>query len=205
MAITDPALWETLRDWPFPEAQERTLFGKPAGQKTFAQALARDATLYAESAKGVEAEYRRFLYLCAVAGRRLQGSDWMMRAETAHRKDPANWQALAAALPPDCLAGRPAGRSRANGPAYDETLALYRDVFPEGPTFPKVWPARWREDLGVWISFVPLLGVFGGGSLSAWASGPVASLGGLCVLVGLLLMFPASEAAPWQNDDSGSW
>jgi hypothetical protein len=188
-----------------PESHESAFFGKSAGRRTFAQRLAKENTLYAESAEGVEAEYRRWLYLCAVAGRRLQGSDWMTKAELAHRKDPANWHALVEVLPPDCLAGQPAHRSRANGTAYSETLAIYRKAFPAGPKFPKVWPARWREDAQLWMALVPLLGVFGGGALAAWASGPVASFGGLCVLLGVALMIAFCMALPWQDDDSNAW
>lgn len=172
---------------------------------TWAQTLARDYSLYLSSAEGVETEYRRWLYLCATQGRRLQGSNWMAKAERYHRKDAASWQALTETLPSECFVGLPAPRSRDNGAAYAETLALYQNTFPDGPKFPKVWPARWREDLGLWSAHLSLLATMIGLALLLRGSGVAETLGGLVLFFGVVALTISFLCQPWKDDDSGAW
>jgi hypothetical protein len=199
--VTHPELWRLIEAWPLHGSAYARPAGTPPSKISFAQSLAREQDLFRLSAEGVENEYRRWLYLCAAQGKRMQGSNWMAKAERHHRIDAANWQALTEALPANCLDGFPAPRSRENGAAYAETLASYQDTFVHGPVFPKVWPARWREDLGIWPVLWSLIAIMFGVALKTRGSETLALPGGLIFVLGVFALLVGISTRPWQNDD----
>jgi hypothetical protein len=204
MSLTDPELWTLIQTWPLPGSVLHRWLRKEPQHLSYAQSLAEDYNLFRWNAEGVEVEYRRWLYLCATQGRRMQGSDWMENAERQHRKDTANWQGLMDGPLQGIDMGDPVPRSAANDSGYAETLALYKQTYPEGAVFLKVWPATWEDKIARSHAGELSFGaIFGGVALVFLFDGWGLPFGlALCVL-GFLGIAAVECLTPWRSDDQG--
>lgn len=206
MPISDPDLWAAIRDWPLPNATvERGLFHRRTETVTFAEGLTEGGRLLSSSAEGVEAEYRRWLYLCCLSECRLQGSDWIAAAEAAHRKDAANWQAFCARFLPDGLPPGPVTRTPDNDDDYAETLARYSGEFPEGTVFPKLWPELYQiraqrlHIRGICVFLTTLAAI-----PAISATGVLQVVGIVGAVFGIIGLGVADVILPWTGDEEGA-
>ena len=136
MALTDPILWQRLAAFEV---------SPPEAVFSFTNRLARENGWSPAHARAVFAEYRRFVYLCVVAGRPLTPSDAVDQAWHLHLTySRSYWQELCRRI-----LGRPLHHEpTADGPAerarcarnYRATLVAYQHEFDQPPP-PAIWPA----------------------------------------------------------------
>ena len=136
MALTDPILWRRLAG--FEVSPPEALF-------SFTSRLARENCWSLPHAQAVFAEYRRFLYLCMVAGRPMTPSDAVDQAWHLHLTySRSYWQelcreVLGRPLHHEPTRGGPAERARFVE-SYQATLAAYAREFGQAPPG-DIWPA----------------------------------------------------------------
>jgi hypothetical protein len=135
MALSDPVLWQRL------EAFE---VSPPEAVFSFAGRLARENRWSLRQAQRVFAEYRRFVYLCIVAGGDMTPSDAVDQAWHLHLTySRSYWQGLcrevlARPLHHEPTRGGAAERARFED-HYRATLAAYRREFDQAPPA-DIWP-----------------------------------------------------------------
>ena len=214
MPLTDPALWQMIRDRPLPMLPARPpLWGKPGEAQDFERGLGDDLILMGGTARGLVRAYRQWLYLCVVEGRRLQASDIITKVELLHREAAEDWQALTSGVLQGVLDEVASRRGPDNDAAYAETLRVHDRESPDGGKDSRFWPMVWRCRVERWrlgrvfavsCLFIALWML---GSevrdvpeairvVLGWGAG-AGGVGAFCAL--LLLRW----AVPFQNDDSG--
>ena len=135
MALSDPILWQRLAAFEV---------SPPEAVFSFARRLARENRWSLPHAQAVFAEYRRFLYLCTVAGRPMTPSDAVGQAWHLHRTySRCYWQQLCREILGRPLhhaptPGVPAERARFVE-SYRATLAAYQHEFEAAPPA-GIWP-----------------------------------------------------------------
>lgn len=176
------ALWAALSAMRIGESDRR-----------FEEALASATGWTADYAARVVAEYRRFLYLAATAGREVTPSRAVDEAWHLHLRDEAHYR--------DELCGRILGRPLDHRPGsgadgeearfawqYAETLARYRAAFGDPPR--DIWPLPPAPEPEPEGRRVPLgglgLAALGAAALAAFAGQAAAAIA-LVILAGLLL------------------
>lgn len=198
-SLSRPDLWKRIAETPLPGQSTPKSWFSAAHSLSFRERLEKTHGLTPNSARRLEAEYRRFLYLKALDRGRLTPSA---------RVDQAWHQHIAAsglAWPTYCdqVLGGPVlhetGLSRTEASAsYDRTLDLYRKEFGTEPPS-DIWPSRramafyrFGRGAGVsggWLLFgspVLLLLSDGLAQEAAWA-GPLVAVVQPCLLAGFLL------------------
>jgi hypothetical protein len=136
MALSDPVLWQRLAAFEV---------SPPEAVFSFTSRLARENRWPPMHAQAVFAEYRRFLYLCAVAGRPLTPSDAIDRAWHLHLTYARSYwrelcrEVLGRPLRPEGTRDVPAERARVMD-GYRATLAAYAREFDQAPPV-TIWPA----------------------------------------------------------------
>jgi hypothetical protein len=135
MALSDPILWRRLEAFEVSPAE--AVF-------SFAKRLARENRWSLAHAERVFAEYRRFLYLCMIAGRPMTPADAVDQAWHLHLTySRSYWQelcrkVLGRPLHHEPTRGGPAERARFEG-NYRATLAAYEREFGHAPPA-EIWP-----------------------------------------------------------------
>jgi hypothetical protein len=136
MALSDPILWQRLAAFEV---------SPPEAVFSFARRLARENRWSLAQAQAVFAEYRRFLYLCVVAGRPMTPSDAVDRAWHLHLTYARSYgqelcrEVLGRPLPHEPPHGGPAERARSVA-SYRATLVAYAREFDQAPPG-DIWPA----------------------------------------------------------------
>jgi len=136
MALSDPILWQRLAAFEV---------SPPEAVFSFTSRLARENRWPLAHAQAVFAEYRRFVYLCVVAGRPLTPSDAVDQAWHLHLTySRSYWQelcrkVLGRPLHHEPTRGGPAERARFMD-GYRATLAAYAREFDQAPPG-TIWPA----------------------------------------------------------------
>ncbi len=130
--MRDPVLWDALKDHPLPLTRRR-----PADAHRLIMRVLR---LDENSARAMLVEYRRFLYLAAVAGREVVAPPVIHHVWQAHAKD---HQSYTVALQRGVI-GRPMPDPfdlppPLSDPAHVRTRALYLEEFGEPPPR-RLWP-----------------------------------------------------------------
>jgi hypothetical protein len=139
MARSDPELWQKLAEFEV---------GPPGAVFSFAKRLAWESGWSLEFARLAFAEYKRFLYLSVVAGRRLTASAAIKQVWQLHLSYRASYGralcqgVLGRRLPHRAPLGMgpPAGRQA----SYRATLAAYEQEFGCAPPA-EIWPAPGRR------------------------------------------------------------
>ena len=136
MALSDPILWQRLAAFEV---------SPPEAVFSFTSRLARENRWSLPHAQAVFAEYRRFLYLCMVAGRPLTPSDAVDQAWHLHLTYSRSYwrelcrEVLRRPLHHEPTRGGPAERARFVE-SYRATLAAYKREFDQAPPG-DIWPA----------------------------------------------------------------
>lgn len=205
MPLSDPALWNRIRDWPLPWRGDWD-YGQGAfrGRKCerFEDNLAMAGDWTDDSAARVTGAYRRFLYLKALTGETLTPSDCIDRAWHLHLEfapDYATFErAVGRAIP-----HRRGLTRRESEAAYVRGRALWRQEFDRDPD-PDIWPPPLPEmndrignvlmGLGVvLILAAPVAGLLGIGTRFAALSIFVAGI--LTAIVGAVFLHrPSPES-----------
>jgi hypothetical protein len=142
--LSRPELWERIRVAELPGATARTInnwFVVQSKHESFAERLKSAHDLTAESARRLETEYRRYLYLKAFDGGILTPSKWVDRAWHLHLDTEGGaWDAFCKDVleyPVEHKTGLPSADAKAS---YTRTLDLYRREFKEEPSV-DIWPS----------------------------------------------------------------
>ncbi len=130
-AVKNPTLWQRLLAFDFPLSRPPWRLAERAASKI---------GLGRERAGRVIAEYRCFLYLAATADEPVAPSPMIDKVWQLHLEDRAAYVDELSRDVIGCLIDRdPRGPPPVRDPAYQRTLALYREEFREVP-FKAIWP-----------------------------------------------------------------
>jgi hypothetical protein len=141
MPLSDPPLWETIRQWPLPYRREQDPDASPPRTcASFEDNLRKRGDWTDASASRITEMYRKFLYLKALSGKPVTPSEPIDMAWHLHLEFPSDYAALCAALGRDMAHLRDldhAERVR----VYDRGRALFEAEFDRPPDS-DLWPSR---------------------------------------------------------------
>jgi hypothetical protein len=188
MPLSDPPLWETIRQWPLPYRPEHDPDARPPRTcASFEDNLRKRGDWTDASASRITEMYRKFLYLKALSAKPVTPSEAIDMAWHLHLQFSADYRALCDAVGRDIPHLTRLGKTELEQ-AYETGRALFEAEFDRAPDR-DLWPSgKDRDLLRFWLAISIVIFVIGGVS-SVFLAATVSEAWGAVLFGGSMVLF----------------